>query len=100
MAAKAEVKVRVNDVDVQQIFLKQLVDQISFLYNDRLPFPSVRNKVNLFVLLVLCRKKFAVDRCFSVPFRDSFALLVLKMDDLEDSSVEQPQFKGETEQFV
>ena len=97
MTAKAEVKVRVNYVDVQQVLLKQLVDQILLLYNNRLPFSSVGNKVKLFVLLVLCRKEFAVDRCFSVLFRDSLALLVLKMDDLEDSSVEKSQSKGETE---
>lgn len=100
VTAKAEVKVRVNYVDVQQVLLKQLVDQILFLYDDRLSFPSVWNKVKLLVLLVLCRNEFAVDRCFSVPFRDSFALLMLKIDDLEDSSVEQSQSKDETEQFV
>lgn len=41
VAAKAEVKVRVSDVDVQQVVEKQLVDQILFFYYDRLPYQFV-----------------------------------------------------------
>lgn len=100
VAAKAEVKVRADNVDMHQIVLKELVDQICLLYYDRLPSSTVWSKLTLFVLLVLCKNEFAVDRHFQILSWDSFALFMLKMDYLEDSSVKQSEPKGETGLFA